>query len=231
MYGTNPVMKQELTDGDYLDVQEIFYTLQGEGPFQGQPSVFVRLGGCNLKCFWCDTEFDSYTNMHILHIAAEVARVSKPSTKLVVLTGGEPLRQSIIPLLEELCLKWHVQIETAGTLWVDGLEKFTEKFNCTIVCSPKTPKIHPMILQYCKNYKYVVAENEVDDQGFPSMSTQVKSVAMRIARPAHLARVYLSPRDDKDLTKNYNNKKFVAQTCLKFGYTFTHQLHKDLNLP
>ncbi|MFW8587831.1 hypothetical protein ACOJBM_31955 [Rhizobium beringeri] len=51
MKGKNKLRRQELTDGRELWIQEVFYTLQGEGPFSGQPSVFVRTCGCNLKCF------------------------------------------------------------------------------------------------------------------------------------------------------------------------------------
>ena len=61
MFGTNPSRKQVLDDGQELWVQEVFYTLQGEGPFSGQPALFIRLAGCNLRCFWCDTEFESST--------------------------------------------------------------------------------------------------------------------------------------------------------------------------
>ena len=59
MFGGNVARKQVLDDGQQLWVQEVFYTLQGEGPWTGHPSIFVRLAGCNLKCFWCDTDFES----------------------------------------------------------------------------------------------------------------------------------------------------------------------------
>ena len=56
-----------------IDVQEIFPTLQGEGPFVGYPSVFIRLGGCNLACDFCDTEFDSYKNFSLEKIIIDVS--------------------------------------------------------------------------------------------------------------------------------------------------------------
>jgi len=61
MLGKNPTRPQYLNDGQALWIQEVFYTLQGEGPFSGELAVLVRTGGCNLKCFWCDTNFESST--------------------------------------------------------------------------------------------------------------------------------------------------------------------------
>ena len=59
------ILKIEQHSGDFLDIQEIFPTLQGEGPFVGQGAIFIRLGGCNLKCNFCDTEFDSFKNFSL----------------------------------------------------------------------------------------------------------------------------------------------------------------------
>jgi len=59
MFGTNPLSKPIESDGLYLEVQDIFSTIQGEGPFAGKPAVFLRLAGCNLRCFFCDTDFES----------------------------------------------------------------------------------------------------------------------------------------------------------------------------
>src|ERR1051325_10188368 len=100
MFGKNKILKPEIHAGLNLDVQKIFLTLQGEGPYVGQPSVFVRLGGCNLACNFCDTEFDSYKKISLKKIISEVKKLSQNSSKkrvrnLVVITGGEPLRQPI----------------------------------------------------------------------------------------------------------------------------------------
>ena len=57
MFGKNPIRKPENHDGNFLKIQEIFYTIQGEGIYSGYPAVFVRLGGCNLACKFCDTDF------------------------------------------------------------------------------------------------------------------------------------------------------------------------------
>src|SRR4051812_2880501 len=103
MFGRNPVRKQEQGDGGTLWVQAVFYTLQGEGPFSGHPSVFVRLGGCNLRCVWCDTDFESSSwRPRLDELLARIEAVRPESCDLVVITGGEPFRQNIVPLVRHL---------------------------------------------------------------------------------------------------------------------------------
>lgn len=97
-------------------VNEIFYSLQGEGYHTGQASVFVRLSGCNLRCPFCDTDFSTYTEMTADEIAAEVQRLAPDPQVLIILTGGEPSLQAD----EALCTTLHatgkrICMETNGT--------------------------------------------------------------------------------------------------------------------
>lgn len=71
-------------------VNEIFHSLQGEGRHTGRVAVFVRFAGCNLRCPFCDTDFDDYTEMTAEEIVSEVKRYGP---RFVVLTGGEPTLQ------------------------------------------------------------------------------------------------------------------------------------------
>ena len=73
-----------------LVVNEIFYSLQGEGARAGRPSIFIRLSKCNLRCSFCDTEFDSGEEMTLQEMLNEI---KKYGCKWIVWTGGEPTLQ------------------------------------------------------------------------------------------------------------------------------------------
>ena len=72
-----------------MRVNEIFYSIQGEGAMSGTPCVFIRLSGCNLKCPFCDTDFKAYKEMNEVKIADAVRSITN-ECKYVVITGGEP---------------------------------------------------------------------------------------------------------------------------------------------
>jgi len=115
-------------------VNEIFYTLQGEGAHSGIPAVFVRFSGCNLRCPWCDTDFSDYTEMSAGEIVAEALAlydIPNERRKMVVLTGGEPSLQVDKPLLDALhAAGFYICIETNGTRPLpEGIDWIT--------CSPK----------------------------------------------------------------------------------------------
>lgn len=96
-----------------MKVNEIFYSLQGEGRFTGTPAVFIRLSGCNLRCDFCDTSHDESVEMTEEEIAAEV---SVYASRHVVITGGEPtlqLNSRLVNMLHDAGK--FVQIETNGT--------------------------------------------------------------------------------------------------------------------
>lgn len=229
MFGRNPVRRQTSSPDGRLWVQEVFYTLQGEGPFSGQPAVFVRLSGCNLRCHWCDTEFESSTwTPDLTELLARVDELRTPVCDLIVLTGGEPLRQDITALVRALLDRGlRVQIETAGTLWLD-LPTDPRLF---IVCSPKTGRLDARLAARVDAFKYVIAADEIDGaDGLPTMSTQVKGRRARIARPPPGAKVYVMPRDDYDAEANRRNTRATAAVAARFGYTMTCQLHKIAEL-
>ena len=97
-----------------MRVNEIFYSLQGEGWFTGTAATFVRLSGCNLKCPFCDTDFSHSVELSEQEIVAAV--VKNPSSH-VVITGGEPVLQLTSSLVNKLkSAGKYVQIETNGTV-------------------------------------------------------------------------------------------------------------------
>ena len=96
-----------------MKINEIFYSLQGEGYYAGTAAVFVRFSGCNLRCPFCDTQHENGTEMSDKEIAAEA---SKYPARLVVITGGEPSLQLTKSLVDALHDKdKFVAVETNGT--------------------------------------------------------------------------------------------------------------------
>lgn len=105
-------------------VTEIFKSIQGESTYAGLPCVFVRLTGCNLRCHWCDTAYAFYggTKMPVEDV---VNRVRPMGSKLLEITGGEPLLQKDVPALAEQLLGegYRVLIETSGERFVGELPR------------------------------------------------------------------------------------------------------------
>lgn len=234
MFGKNTIAKLDHGDGMSLRVVKgsPFYTIQGEGPYSGHPAVFIRLHGCHLRCTFCDTLFDDpddpvWVTKDLAAKAVEIRR----QARLVVITGGEPMRQNILPLCRMLRqYGFKVQIETAGTFWIAGIEQYAE-----IVCSPKTPRIDDNIYEHAMAFKYVIGGTgqlcTSGPMGFvPITATQPGARPAQLATPREGAPVYLSPRDDGDPKKNAYNRKLVGELAKVYGCIAGVQLHKLLGL-
>ena len=145
-------------DGQVLQINEIFYSIEGEGVRVGQPTTFVRLAKCNLRCRFCDTEFDSFTEMDLGEIVEEVERHPAP---WVCFTGGEPLGQNIAPLAAQLKEKdYRLHIETNGVVRPD-LRLFDLIEHWTV-----SPKRHPVVdgFRRITELKYVVGKSFREDR-------------------------------------------------------------------
>jgi len=108
----------------YLKVTELFYSIQGESSYLGYPCSFVRLSGCNLRCRYCDTTY-AYTEGKDYEIEEIIPFIHSHKTKLITITGGEPLLQEgVIPLADCLLKEGYtVLIETNGSLPIGVLPK------------------------------------------------------------------------------------------------------------
>ena len=100
-----------------LPLMEQFVTIQGEGYYSGKSAVFIRLGGCDVGCVWCDVKESWDASAHPMVTVDEiVANVKSFKTNFVVITGGEPTMHDISKLVDELKKNnIYVAIETAGT--------------------------------------------------------------------------------------------------------------------
>lgn len=224
MLGDNPKRPPVKGGGQTLQVQEIFPTVQGEGPFVGYPAVFLRLGGCNLACDFCDTEFESFETQSVDKICNDIQGFRKnyegcALINLVVVTGGEPFRQPIGSLCERLLeMGCDVQIETNGTLWRDIPQ------DVSIVCSPKNigngyVPVREDLLPRVTAFKFII-----------SASHPLYGDAPDVGQSVYDTPVYVQPMDEYDEAKNKANRKRVVELSAKHGYRIGVQMHKVLGV-
>src|SRR5688500_15383244 len=115
-------MTETLTHTTTLPVMESFYTIQGEGFFQGRAAYFIRLGGCDVGCVWCDVKESWDADRHPKRDVTEIVRLVKETpAEIVVVTGGEPLLHPLDGLtgaLKAAGLRTH--LETSGSSPLSG---------------------------------------------------------------------------------------------------------------
>jgi 7-carboxy-7-deazaguanine synthase len=228
-------VKQELRKDGVLEVVDVWYTIQGEGPFVGCPAVFVRLFGCNLQCPDCDTDYTSRRLLSpplaLLDTVTETwinrSDYNSNQRPLIVITGGEPFRQDIAPFVREaLQREFRIQIETNGTLALEDFPYATT----TTVCSPKGSHVHERLRPWIKALKYVIEDGEVHPHdGLP---TTVLGSPTLVARPWEGFRgdIYLQPSDQSDRELNEKNVQAAVKSCMKYGYRLCLQMHKYAGL-
>lgn len=107
-------------EGEILPLMEAFYTIQGEGHHQGKAAYFIRLGGCDVGCVWCDVKESWDASFFPLKSVHELAAVDFPA-RIAVVTGGEPLLHPLDKLCDALHEKgFHTHLETSGTHPLSG---------------------------------------------------------------------------------------------------------------
>lgn len=217
-----------------LLVHSIFRTIQGEGPFAGQPALFLRLAGCNLQCPLCDTEYTQGAEpISYERLRMRLRYAKNREDDLLVITGGEPFRQSIGPLIESaLELGWRVQVETNGTLW----RPIPLHRRLYIVCSPKAGGVNKKLWPHIDALKYVVHADSIDpDDGLPILALDHPN-AGRVARPhpelwrGRPSDIYIQPVDTKDPVDNQRHAAAAVQSAMAHGYTVCLQMHKILGM-
>jgi organic radical activating enzyme len=231
-----PTKADRSIDGSLL-IKEIFRTIQGEGPHVGAPSIFVRLGGCNLQCPGCDTDYTTDAKrMTIAEITGDIMLIQNQNAfkPLIVITGGEPFRQNLVPLINRLVdYNYKVQVESNGTLGIDQPMRLSKNAwnELEIVCSPKAGKVHNSLWPFIVAYKYVLNAGHMDpSDGLPS---DVLGLPGRPARPhkGYEHKIYIQPADEMNEVFNKRNLDAAIQSCMKFGHRLCVQTHKYINLP
>lgn len=135
-------------------INEIFKSYQGEGFNLGKEVTFIRMSGCNKNCSWCDTKHQQYSEKTIKEI------LKKIECNSVIITGGEPTEQNLLPLLKELKnnVKW-IGIETNGTNDIKEIRKYLDY----IAFSPKDKNIHKSFIELADEIRIVNDNLTIED--------------------------------------------------------------------
>ncbi len=215
-----------------MKVNEIFYSLQGEGFLAGVPSVFVRLAGCPLRCRWCDTKYawdqkagQDYT------IAEIVQTIQQWPCKFVVITGGEPMINSDLPqLVQELkTTDKHITIETAGIAYLPDLPcdlmsispklSNSEPTDPELAATHKDSRLDIAILQVLlDNYEYQLKFIVDSQEDLPEIQQTIEKIGS-----VNREKVVLMPQAatrDELLAKS----PMVADMCKQTGFAFCQRL-------
>lgn len=179
--------------------------------------MFIRLGGCNLACTFCDTEFESFEPVPLENILTRVEQLASEDKKrirhLVVITGGEPFLQPIGKLCEKLIeAGFKVQIETNGTLYRELPE------DVDIICSPKNNgkgyfAIRPDLRERISAFKFIISATNKDYAGIADVGQGDTPV-------------YVQPMDEYDAEKNRNNLALATKLATGQGLRLSLQVHK-----
>lgn len=203
----------------FLKINEIFPSIQGEGLRSGEPTLFLRLSGCNLKCSFCDTSY-AWEKGEEMSLARVIEKLRKLHTAYpadwVCLTGGEPLMQDIGGLLQALKTEgFKIQVETNGTMSPPaGVTWFT--------VSPKPPDYfyRPVYKEKAKEVKIVVIEElDLNDikklrQGFPEKTPLLLQPRSNSQAMGKHARKLL----ELALKQGMKNIRLTAQIHKLFGW-------------
>ena len=217
-------------------INELFETIQGEGSFTGQPSIFIRLQGCPVACSWCDTkhtweidlekqisavdmlakaqETDPWASLSVDQILS-VIKDKEFRAKHIVITGGEPCMVDLIPLCNMFEQQgYSCQVETSGTFEVLVSEK------CWVTLSPKVNmkggyEILNSAMLRANEIKHPVAtEQHVDDLKLLLAKHQIKTTP-----------VYLQP-----ISQKKRATELAIETCIENNWRLSVQVHKYLGI-
>ena len=198
-----------------MRVNEIFYSLQGEGYHAGRPAVFVRFSGCNLQCPFCDTQHEVGTEMSEQEIVAAAKLLTPHSSllpPLLVITGGEPALQLTATLVALLHQEgFRVAVETNGTLPLPPNVDW-------VTLSPKSLWLGPdaaPVLQEADELKVLF-----DGQHAPSAYDHIEA-----------AHRFLQPMDTGDADHNAAIMRQAVDYCLEHPqWRLSLQIHKILDI-
>lgn len=243
-----PERPQDEVGTESLPINELFYSLQGEGKFAGVPSVFVRTSGCNLRCWFCDSYHTSWEPTHAWMNTKEIVEEVSTHARAdhVVVTGGEPLiHEETTHLIESLSNDgYHITVETNGTVYPDAAIDFASispKLSSSTPTAAKDPKgegewsekheelridmtaLTRLVESYPFQLKFVVTSRE-----------DIEEINNLVKRTRHQTNARIQNQDillmPEGQTENQIAKKRekVADLAMEYGYRYTPRLHVNL---
>lgn len=118
---TTKEQQKLLKEGKLLPIMEHFYTIQGEGAYTGVATYFIRLGGCDVGCHWCDVKDSWDAEKHPLTLVEDIVEIATSQANIIVITGGEPLMWDLSYLTKKLHEKGaRIHMETSGAYPMSG---------------------------------------------------------------------------------------------------------------
>lgn len=245
---SDTVTEESHMEGEGLPINELFYSLQGEGVLAGTPSVFVRTSGCNLRCWFCDSYHTSWEPTHGWSTVDDIldqVRTYAPADH-VVLTGGEPLlHEKTEELLHRLADEgYHTTVETNGTIYRDvpvDLVSISPKLDTSTPTADKSPTddgrwadqhdarrinmeaLVRLINAYEIQLKFVVTDS--DDMA--EINALVSKLREATESGVQDSAILLMP---EGITRKQldEHREQVAELALEHGYRYTPRLHVNL---
>lgn len=197
-----------------LPVMEHFHTIQGEGYHQGASAYFIRLGGCDVGCFWCDVkeswEAEKHPQISVEDLLTAVQN-AMPSG-IVVITGGEPLMHDLSELTKRLKASgYYTHVETSGTHPLSGEWDW-------ICLSPKKFKAPQEEIFAKANELKMIIYNHSDFEWAKEMASKTSSSC----------KLFLQPEWSKSSEMNFKIVEFIKQNP---SWSISLQIHKYLQIP
>jgi len=205
--------KDKLKNGHILPLMESFLSIQGEGYFAGKSSYFLRIGGCDVGCHWCDVKESWDPKIHPLtEVDKIIKEVQKNSVDIVVITGGEPLMWNLDYLCHRLNeLNFKIHLETSGAYNLSG------KFDWICLSPKKTLKPIKEVLDLANELKVIIS-NKNDFKWAQIQSKKVKKSCKLFLQPEWSKKQEILPEIVNFVSNNIQ-------------WSISLQTHKYMNLP
>jgi 7-carboxy-7-deazaguanine synthase len=205
-------VSKDIKEGIRLPLMEEFYTIQGEGYHTGKAAYFIRVGGCDVGCHWCDVKESWNASLHPLTNADQIVQNATRYSKTVVVTGGEPLESN----MQYLTRKLHehgisVHLETSGSAPISGYWDW-------ICLSPKRNKLPVKEIYTMAHELKIIIRSKQDFEFAEEQATQVNEHCQLYLQPEWSVREKMIPLIT-DYVMSHPQWKVSVQT------------HKYLNIP